>query len=201
VDSQTLVLPSAIYGGIVTHALEGKPEEVCGLLRGNAGLATKLLRAKNVAPNRIMDYEVDPDALVTLFDWEEAGDELIAIYHSHPAGPAYPSASDAYQAYYPDTVFLICSLLDGTEPVLRGFFLRELPGKINLEDAQKEIAFEEARPGRWAAYIPDNHPSPSSLAHLDRPLEQALYVVYQQQQSSGVAVRAVTIKIVDVVIE
>jgi len=190
-----------IYDGIITHAQEGKPEEVCGLLRGHAGLATKLLRVKNVAPNRIMDYEVDPETLVTLFDWEEAGDELIAIYHSHPGGPAYPSASDAYQAYYPDTVSLICSLLDETEPVLRGFLLRELSGKIDLEDVQKEIAFEEARSGRWAAYIPDQRPSPSSLAHLDRPPEQALYVVYQQQQSGSATVRAVTIKIVDVVIE
>lgn len=200
-DCQTLVLPAAIYEGIITHAHEGKPEEICGLLRGRNGVATNMLRAKNVAPGRTMNYEVDPKSVVKLFDWEEEGDELIAIYHSHPSGPAYPSAADAIQAYYPDTVFLICSLLDDKAPVLRGFFLRELRGKIDPTDAQREMNFEEARPGRWATHIPEQQPSPVSLAYLDRPIEQALYVVYQQRRPGSVFVRAITIKNVDVIIE
>ncbi len=200
-DAHTLVLPVAIYNGIIIHAREGKPEEICGLIRGHNNKATEMVRAKNIAQNPVLDYEVAPEALLNVFDWEQAGDELIAIYHSHPTSPAYPSATDAHKAYYPDTVFLICSLLAETEPQLRGFFLREMPGEIDLKTVQKEIAFEQVRPGRWATYVPHDQPVPVSLAHLDRQGEQALYVVFQQKQSSHVAVRVVAVQNVDVLIE
>jgi [CysO sulfur-carrier protein]-S-L-cysteine hydrolase len=200
VDAQTLVLPPAIFENLVAHAREGKPQEVCGLIRGRNGLAKGLVRAKNVAQNPVLNYEVDPEALATLFDWEEAGDDLIAIYHSHPAGPAYPSGSDAYQAHYPETVFLICSLSDEDTPELRGFLLRELSSKIDLEAVRSELVFDETRPDRWAAYLPENLPCPSSLALLNRPIDQALYVVYQHQQPGKTLVRAVTVREIDVVI-
>jgi proteasome lid subunit RPN8/RPN11 len=201
VNTQTLILPSPIYNDIVVHANEGKPKEICGLLRGRNSLAKELVRSKNVASNPILDYEVDPETLLILFDWEEAGDELIAIYHRHPAGPAYPSGSDAFKAYYPETVFLICSLLDEDEPVLRGFFLRELLGEIDLEAIQNELVFDETRPGRWAAYLPDYWPRPPSLTCLNRPPEQALYIVYQKQTSYPTVVRAVTVQEVAIVIK
>jgi len=51
----------------------------------------------------------------------ERGEELFAIFHSHPAAPAEPSALDMAQAGYPDALYLIVSL--GTCGVLelRGF--------------------------------------------------------------------------------
>jgi proteasome lid subunit RPN8/RPN11 len=38
---------------------------------------------------------------------EEAGEELLAIYHSHPGGPAWPSPSDVAEAAYPGVIHLI----------------------------------------------------------------------------------------------
>ena len=195
---KSLTLPRSIHDAITAHASEGKPNEICGLLRGRNGVATDLLRANNVAPNPIIDYEVAPEALLAVFDWEDAGDELVAIYHSHPAGPAHPSATDAYKAYHPDTVILICSFQDEAKPLLRGFLLRELPGEIDLEAIQGELGFDENRPGRWSAYLPANNPSPPSLALLDQPAELALYVVFQQLRSGEVHVRAVTVEDVEV---
>jgi proteasome lid subunit RPN8/RPN11 len=52
---------------------------------------------------------------------EAEGLELIAIYHSHPDGPARPSPTDVALAYYPDTVQLIISLSDRARPSVRGF--------------------------------------------------------------------------------
>jgi proteasome lid subunit RPN8/RPN11 len=34
---------------------------------------------------------------------------LLAIFHSHPAGPAGPSATDVRQAYYPESIYIILS--------------------------------------------------------------------------------------------
>lgn len=107
----------------MAHAREGWPDEVCGILSGKAGVATGLVRARNVAEDRRLNYTVDPQTLLRQFDFEEAGEELIAIYHSHPSSPAYPSATDARQATYPDAVYLICSLQPLKAPVVRGYRL------------------------------------------------------------------------------
>ena len=45
------LLPQDIYDAIVAHAREGKPEEVCGLLRGREGQVTGIHRCQNVAAN------------------------------------------------------------------------------------------------------------------------------------------------------
>ena len=196
-----VTLPHPIHDAIIAHALAGKPKEVCGLLRGRNGVVTELLRADNTAANPIIDYEVDPAALaVVAFDWEDAGDELVAIYHSHPAGPAYPSATDAYQAYYPDAVFLICSLQDEAGPLLRGFLLRDLPGEIDLEAVRGDLEFEEARPGLWSVHLSADRALPPSLAHLDRPVGSALYVVFQRQRSGAERVRVVAVQEVEIAV-
>ena len=81
------------------------------------------MRARNEAENRITDYWVDGGTLLRQFDFEDRGETMIAIYHSHPVDPAYPSATDARNAFYPDSVFLICSLLQPDQPVIRGYLL------------------------------------------------------------------------------
>ena len=169
----------------------GKPEEVCGLVRGRHGAAVGIHRARNVAPDPISDYEVDPQALLVQFAWEEQGDALVAIYHSHPVSPAYPSASDAFNAHYPDAVYLICSLQVDEHPVLNGFWLRELPIPFNLDAIRSDIQFSEVRPGRWGAYLPPEASTPAALAHLERPLGQALYVVYETADEDAFRVVAV----------
>ena len=41
---------------------------------------------------------------------DEKGEELAAIYHSHPASQAYPSPTDRAEAHYPDAVYVLVSL-------------------------------------------------------------------------------------------
>lgn len=118
-----ITLPQPIYDEIIAHAQAGAPEEVCGILSGRAGAATELVRARNEAADPIMDYWVDGQTLLKQFDFEERGEEMIAIYHSHPVDPPYPSATDARNAFYPDAVYLICSLLQPEQPLIRGWRL------------------------------------------------------------------------------
>ncbi len=56
-----------------------------------------------------------------MIDFEDAGLELVAIYHSHPRGPETPSPSDIAHAFYPDSVYLIVSLAMPDQPMVRGF--------------------------------------------------------------------------------
>jgi proteasome lid subunit RPN8/RPN11 len=119
----SITLPRSIHDEIVAHALEGAPEEICGILSGRDGVATELVRARNEAANRIMDYWVDGQTLLKQFDFEDRGEEMIAIYHSHPVDEAYPSATDARNAFYPDATYIICSLLQPGRPVVRAYRL------------------------------------------------------------------------------
>ena len=126
-DSLTVTLPRAIYDGIIAHAREGAPEEVCGIVAGRGALASELAPGRNEADNPRLDYWMDGETLLRQFEFEERGEEMIAIYHSHPCDEAYPSASDARNAFYPDAIYLICSLRDFEQPVIRAFRLASQP--------------------------------------------------------------------------
>ena len=39
----SITLPRSIHDEIITHALEGAPEEICGILSGRDGVATELV--------------------------------------------------------------------------------------------------------------------------------------------------------------
>lgn len=67
-------------------------------------------------------YEMDPAQLIgALRGLRDVGEELIAIYHSHPHGPARPSRIDIERAYYPDVAYVIVSLAEPERPRAAAF--------------------------------------------------------------------------------
>ena len=110
-----------VYDGLVEHAREEAPNECCGILGGKDGEATTLYRATN-AEHSPLRYTLDPNDLfrITFREIPDNDEEMLAIYHSHTASPAYPSQTDINLATYPDSIYLILSLAEGEEP-LRGF--------------------------------------------------------------------------------
>lgn len=118
-----LYLPAGLRAQIFAHARQGYPEEVCGLVAGRSGCAVVVYPGRNISPTPRVAYELDHETLARMIDFEDVGLELVAIYHSHPAGPEVPSATDIARAAYPDAVYLIVSLADPARPVLRGFWI------------------------------------------------------------------------------
>ena len=111
---------------ITGHAMRDAPRECCGIIAGRDGVAMQLYETRNIAAgNRF--YEIDPAQLIDLEFRELPAQEfqITAIYNSHPESPAYPSATDVELAFWPDAVFLICSLADRDQPVIRGFRIRD----------------------------------------------------------------------------
>jgi [CysO sulfur-carrier protein]-S-L-cysteine hydrolase len=109
------------YRQLVTQALAAFPIEACGLLAGKNGRVRRLYPITNVlhSPSAyLMDARQQVEAMLQM---EAHGWELLAIYHSHPHGPAEPSATDIAQAYYPDALYLILSLAEQARPLLRAF--------------------------------------------------------------------------------
>jgi proteasome lid subunit RPN8/RPN11 len=59
--------------------------------------------------------------LRTWVDVESRGEEVLAIVHSHVASPAVPSRTDVELAYFPEALYLICSLANPDQPETRAW--------------------------------------------------------------------------------
>ena len=78
-------------------------------------------------------YRLDGLEQLRVFDeMDEQGWDLWAIYHSHTHSEAYPSETDVRLAMYPDARYILLSLQDREEPVLRSFWIRD--GAITEEE-------------------------------------------------------------------
>jgi [CysO sulfur-carrier protein]-S-L-cysteine hydrolase len=109
---------------IVAHAREEAPNECCGLMGGADGRATSVHRAENLYPSPLRFEVANPVPLLRAI--EEAGEELVAIYHSHTRSAAYPSQTDVNMARgWPDPLWVICSLEAPDAPVVRAFAIRD----------------------------------------------------------------------------
>lgn len=114
---------------IVAHAREASPHECCGLIGGTAGGAAQTIyRTRNIAADPLVAYEAAPeDLFAAQRAMRQQGEELLAIYHSHPrSSDPQPSATDVRLAYYPTAVYLIVGL--GRGPCLRAFQISEREG-------------------------------------------------------------------------
>ena len=192
-EEVVVTLPAAIHAEIIAHSREGKPEEICGVLRGRGLEAFELIRARNVAPERIENYDVDPQTLLRQFEFEEAGDEMMGIYHSHPVSVAYPSATDAWSAHYPDAIYFICSLEFDDAPVIRAFrmlthFLDNDAG-AKLLALSEEVDFHEPRRNTniFARFQGQDAPVPEPLAAIADALSAPYYALYQVESASDKA--------------
>ena len=133
------VVPASSRDDLVARARAGVPEEVCGVFGGvDAEDATRVTRVEpiaNVASTSETRYELEPEAqFAALRAIEDAGDDVVGFYHSHPRGPPGPSATDEAQATWPGAVYCIVSL-EATEPRLgawrwTGERFEELPVEV-----------------------------------------------------------------------
>ncbi len=107
---------------MISHALEGVPNEVCGLLAGRASApdVEVVYRCRNSAESPVI-YEVDSlDLLKADRDAEARGLQITGVYHSHTHTEAYPSPTDQRQAPDPEWHYVVVSLQDD-DPVTRSF--------------------------------------------------------------------------------
>ncbi len=136
-----LKLPRRYVEEIIAHAREVAPNECCGILAGKGRQILKLYRAVNAeeSPYR---YSIEAQDLYRIYhEVEAAGWEFLAIYHSHPSGEAFPSATDVGLAtwtgpagivdLWPNTRYLIASLADAGSPVIRAFRIHS--GRVTEE--------------------------------------------------------------------
>jgi len=125
-----LTLPAELALAMLEHARAELPNEACGLLSGDirTGLAVAFHPARN-SERSALRYTVHPDDLLRIIlEIEDAGRDLVGIFHSHTRSPAVPSATDLRESMYPEPFYVLASLTDPDAPperALRAWRIRD----------------------------------------------------------------------------
>jgi proteasome lid subunit RPN8/RPN11 len=127
-------IPRPLVNQLLHYAQTSPEVEVCGLVGAKDGTPSHCYPVKNASTTPDCRFQMEPqDQIDAMRKMRERGEELFAIFHSHPAAPAEPSAVDLEQAAYPDAVYIIISLNTKGVLEMRGF-------RINQARQIEEIA-------------------------------------------------------------
>ena len=117
-------LPRSIVNQLMQLAHKTPGEEICGLISRDRHGFRKCYPVVNIADDKKHRFALDPkEQIEAMRAMREHGEELGAIYHSHPDSPPQPSLTDIEQHEYPGVLYLIIS--PGTKglPEMRGFHI------------------------------------------------------------------------------
>ncbi len=130
-------LDRALINQIMAHAQRNPEREVCGLVSTKDGELQPLYPIANVATDAGRLFAMDPRQQIdAMRRMREHGEQLFAIYHSHPHAPAEPSALDLEQAAYPEALYLIISLNTKGVLEMKGYRLQDK----RLQPVELELA-------------------------------------------------------------
>jgi proteasome lid subunit RPN8/RPN11 len=111
-----LKIDQVLLDQILDHARHGYPHEVCGLIGGRDGVAQSVIAIPNTSPSPRNSFVMERKAMVeAILRLEHSGQDVIAIYHSHPDSSAEPSQRDIAEATWPDAFYLIIGLSDQSD--------------------------------------------------------------------------------------
>lgn len=113
------------YDRMLQHCIDGLPNEACGLLAGTVEGEKKTIKKvyllTNIDESR-EHFSMDPkEQLAAVKDARANGWVLIGNFHSHPESPSRPSEEDKRLAYDSSIEYLILSLMERENPVLKAF--------------------------------------------------------------------------------
>lgn len=128
-------LPKRFYDEIVAVGRKGKPEEICGLIGGTETEGIKSVKEiyvlENIDHSR-EHFSMNPkDQLEAVKDMRKKGFVPLGNFHSHPESPSRPSDEDKRLAYDKNASYMILSLMDEKNPVLKSF---RINGNISEEE-------------------------------------------------------------------
>ncbi len=110
-----LKVTSMVLEALQGEAAKALPDECCGILLGSENRIEAIVPTRNIHPSPQTRFEIDPQALVDAHRTARAGGpQIIGYYHSHPDGPAQPSATDSALANRDGTVWAIVGQTDVT---------------------------------------------------------------------------------------
>ncbi len=132
-------LSSELHAELIAWAWAGVPNEACGILAGDSaaiegGRAIAFYPLTNAEASPFL-YRIDPtEQLHAMLAIDDRDEVVWGIFHSHVASPAEPSVTDIGLAFYPEALYLICSLADPGTPHIRAWSIRDgRPTEVALQ--------------------------------------------------------------------
>lgn len=123
--SISLKLKKDDYTKILEHCVAGLPDESCGLIAGSIDGEVKTIEKVYLLTNidhSNEHFSMDPkEQLAAVKDARVNGLTMLGNFHSHPESPSRPSEEDKRLAYDSTAEYLILSLMDRDNPVLKAF--------------------------------------------------------------------------------
>lgn len=116
-----LVMSREFARQMVTHCRACYPNEACGILAGTGNRVTKVYPMPNAEPSPVSYFMEPRDQFRVMKELRQEGLTMLAIFHSHPQSPAFPSAKDVSLAFYDDAVYLIIGLSDPESPEIKAY--------------------------------------------------------------------------------
>ncbi len=133
-------LPKEFYDKILDAALKGRPEEICGLIGGTILGDTREVREIYILENidhSNEHFSMNPkDQFAAVKDMRSKDIVPLGNFHSHPESPSRPSDEDKRLAFDKNASYMILSLMDENNPVLKSF---RIENNISREEPIKYI--------------------------------------------------------------
>ena len=127
------------YDSIVRYCLDGLPNESCGLIagfvNGDVKSIEKVYFLTNLDNNNVHFTMSPKEQFTAVKDARSLGLTMLGNFHSHPETPSRPSEEDKRLAYDSKVNYLILSLMDRENPVLKAFII----------DEEKNVTIEEIK--------------------------------------------------------
>jgi proteasome lid subunit RPN8/RPN11 len=132
-----LKISQLLYDQVIAHCRREAPKEACGMLGGKGNAVRRVYEMTNVDQSPI-SYTMDPkEQLRVMKALDAQHEELVAIYHSHTATEAYPSPVDVSLAVYPEVYYVLVSLKEPHQPIMRAFHI--IDGTIAEDGVSIEV--------------------------------------------------------------
>lgn len=133
-----LEMKKADFDKIVAHAKSCLPEEACGLIAGTESGGVRRIEKVYLLTNidhTNEHFSMEPkEQLAAVKDMRASGLTPLGNWHSHPETPSRPSEEDIRLSYDSKASYLILSLMNADEPVLKAFHIEQKVPLVTEEE-------------------------------------------------------------------
>ncbi len=141
---RSIYLSTEQSSNLLARAQESLPDEVVALLFGvisdNIVFTKRIEYLKNESQSTRTSFLINPEVQYSLLmQADERGEEMVGIFHSHPAPPR-PSTSDIKNMQLNPVVWIVASKTSGNW-IMKAYVLeKESPVEIQIQDESQTNA-------------------------------------------------------------